>query len=207
MMRSAEHRFFIRHKAATLAAALLLALLAAPAQAWKIAESGAPFSHKSSGYSVQFPVGWKYNKLLFSDESGATRDGPALQTIFVDFRSHKSAFRAIKQKSSEAMLPQDLAQQLVADMTKERGLENVTTLADEPTELAGRPAFRLKFEYRLPVQRGAIRYREIIVGTVNEKGLYLVGYRAPVLHYFDRDAAVFDQTLATFAIAPVAARR
>jgi hypothetical protein len=207
MMVSSIPARFGRRLAGTTGALLLFALATVPAQAWKIAAADTAFSHKSSGYSVQFPVGWKYNKLLFSDESGATRDGPGLQTIFVDFRSHKSAFRAIKQKSSETMLPQDLAQQLVADMTKERGLENVTTLADEPTELAGRPAFRLQFEYKLPVQRGAIRYREIIVGTVNEKGLYLIGYRAPVLHYFDRDVGVFNETLKTFAIAPVAARR
>ena len=40
----------------------------------------------------------------------------------------------------------ELAEKLVADMTKERGLENVGTLANEPTELAGLPAFRLTFD-------------------------------------------------------------
>lgn len=186
---------------------LVLACVPVVAHAWKIADPALPFTHKGSGYSVQFPAGWKYAKLWFSDESGATRDGPALQSIFVDFRSHKSAFRSLKQKSTPTMLPQDLAQQLVADMTKERGLENVVILADEPAVLAGRPGFRLRFEYRLPVQRGAIRYQEIVVGTVNDKGLYLLGYRAPVLHYFDRDLAAFEETLKTFAIADAPARK
>lgn len=188
-------------------AALVLAALPAAAFAWKIADPAQPFKHKGSGYSVQFPQGWKYAKLWFSDESGATREGPALQSIFVDFRSHKSAFKALKQKSTPTMLPQDLAQQLVADMTKERGLENVAILADEPAMLAGRPGFRLRFEYRLPVQRGAIRYQEVVIGTVNEKGLYLLGYRAPVLHYFDRDLPAFEETLKTFAIAEASASR
>jgi hypothetical protein len=186
---------------------LVLACVPVAAHAWKIADPAQPFTHKNSGYSVQFPAGWKYAKLWFSDESGATRDGPALQSIFVDYRSHKSAFRALKQKSTPTMLPQDLAQQLVADMTKERGLENVSILADEPAVLAGRPGFRLRFEYRLPVQRGAIRYQEIVVGTVNDKGLYLLGYRAPVLHYFERDLAAFEETLKTFAIADAPVRK
>lgn len=196
-----------RRFAARLSMLVVLGLATATAQAWKIVEAGAPFTHKASGYSVQFPPGWKYSKLWFSDESGASRDGPSLQTIFVDFRSHKSAFRALKQKSSATMLPQDLAQTLVADMTKERGLENVTTISDEPTMLAGRPGFRLMFEYKAPVQRGAVRLREIVVGTVNDRGLYLVGFRAPVLHYFDRDVAMFETALQSFAIADAPAKR
>jgi len=184
-----------------LRAALLLLLLApALALAWKLSEAGKPFTHAGSGYSVQFPVGWKYNKLAFSDESGATRDGPFLQAIYVDFRAHKTAFKSLKQASSATMLPQDLAEKLVADMTKERGLENVTTLGSEPAELAGQPAFRLSFEYRAPVERGAVRFREVVVGTVNARGLYLLGYRAPVIRYFERDLAAFDATLTSFAI-------
>ena len=189
-------------KRKVLAAAALLLSFALPALAgWKLAEEGKPFSHKPSGYSIQFPAGWKYAKLLFSDESGATRDGPDLQAIFVDFRKHKLAFKALKKDSGADMLPQDLAQNLVADMTKERNLQDIKLLADEPAELAGRPAFRIQFEYRTPVDRGSVRYQEIIVGTVNDKGLYLVGYRAPVLHYFARDISVFESALQSFAIA------
>jgi hypothetical protein len=189
------------------AATLLLVLLPGLALAWKQAEAGKPFTHAGSGYSVQFPIGWKYNKLAFSDESGATHDGPYLQTIYVDFRAHKAAFKTLKQDSSATMLPQDLAEKLVADMTKERGLENVTTIADEPAELAGMPAFRITFEYRQSVERGAVRYREVIVGTVNGKGLYLIGFRAPVIRYFDRDIDNFNNTLKSFSITlPMAAK-
>ena len=186
----------------SLACAAVLALFAVPALAgWKVAESGKPFTHKPSGYSIQFPAGWKYAKLLFSDESGATRDGPNLQAIWVDFRKHKLAFKALKKDSAVDMLPQDLAQNLVADMAKERNLQDMKMLTDEPAELAGRPAFRIQFEYRTPVDRGSVRYREIVVGTVNEKGLYLVGYRAPVLHYFARDIAPYEESVKSFSIA------
>lgn len=185
-----------------LGCAALIVMFAVPAFAgWKLAEGGKPFSHKPSGYSIQFPAGWKYSKLLFSDESGATRDGPDLQAIWVDFRKHKLAFKALKKNSAIDMLPQDLAQNLIADMAKERNLQDMKMLTDEPAELAGHAAFRIQFEYRTPVDRGSVRYREIVVGTVNEKGLYLVGYRAPVLHYFARDLAPFEESLRTFAIA------
>ncbi|MFO1428322.1 MAG: hypothetical protein U1F11_15400 [Steroidobacteraceae bacterium] len=188
--------------AALVALAFCSTFAAAPARAgWKLAAEGTPFKHAASGYSVQFPPGWRYDKLWFSDESGATRDGPFLQSIFVDFRAHKNAFKAIKKSSTADELPQDLAQDLIGDMTKERSLENVTILSNVPQVLADRPGFRVTFEYKMTITRGAVRYREIIVGATGPKGLYLIGYRAPVIYYYDRDVAAFETALATFQIA------
>jgi len=185
----------------TVCVTALLALALAPAaRAWKVAESNQPHVNPGRGYAVQFPVGWKYDRLYFSDETGATRDGPALQSIYVDFRAHKNAFKSLKKDSSPDMLPQELAELLVADMAKERGLENVATLSNEPAMLAGRPGFRLSFEYKLPVDRGAVRVREIIVGAAAKGGFYLIGYRAPVLYYFDRDVDRFADAVKSFAI-------
>jgi hypothetical protein len=181
---------------------LLLGLLPAVALAWKMVEAGKPYVHKGSGYSVMFPDDWKFSRLWFSDESGATRDGPNLQAIYVDFRPQKTAFRAIKKSSTESMLPQEAAQLLIADMTKERSWDNVQVLGNEPAEIAGKPGFRLQIEYKNPIERGAIRYREIICAVVLGNGIYLIGYRAPVLFYFDRDVGQFEATLASFKIEP-----
>ena len=170
------------------------------AQAWKIAVADQAHVNPGRGYSVQFPAGWKFNRLWFSDETGATRDGPALQAIFVDFRTHKSAFKSLKKDSSPDMMPQELAELLVADMTKERGLENVAIQSNEPAALSNHPGFRLQFEYRMPVERGAVRMREIVVGATGAPGLYLVGYRAPLLYYFDRDVDKFADAVKSFTI-------
>ena len=184
-----------------LATAMSLMLApAAEAQAWKLAVENQPHVNPGRGYSVQFPPGWKFNRLWFSDETGATRDGPELQAIFVDFRAHKNAFKALKKDCSPDMMPQEIADSLVADMAKERGLENVQTLANEPAVVSGKPGFRLRFEYLMPVNRGAVRVREIIAGAAGKTGLYLVGYRAPVLFYFDRDVDKFADALKSFTI-------
>ena len=73
--------------------------------------------------------------------------------------------------------------------------------------LAGRPAFRVHVAYRASVDMGSVRYEAIIVGANSPQGLFLVGYDAAVLHYFKRDAAQFEATLATFAIADKAPKR
>ena len=105
------------------------------------------------------------------------------------------------------MLPQELAEKLVAEATAARSLQNMEVLADEPAELAGQAAFRLHLAYRTSVDAGSVRYEEIVVGTNTPQGIFLVGYRGPVLHYFARDVAAFEQALASFMIAAPASRK
>lgn len=187
----------------TLRAAALLAglLAAAPALAWKIVETGVPFTHQKSGYSIQYPAGWKWIKMPFGDETVATRDGPAIQMIAVDFRKHKNAFRALKQDSTPEMMPQELSEKLVAEATSARGLQNMEVLSNEPITLAGRPGFRLHLAYRTAVDAGSVRYEEYVVGANSPQGIFIVAYRAPHLHFFQRDTEAFEKSLATFAIA------
>jgi hypothetical protein len=174
---------------------------AAPAlAAWKLVAEGETVTHEKSGYSIQYPEGWRWIKMPFGDETLATRDGAPIQAIAVDFRRHKKAFRALNMDSTPEMMPQELAQKIVAEATQARSLQNVEILSDEPTMLAGRPGFRLLVAYRTAVDAGSLRYREIVVGTNSPQGIFIVSYRAPVLHYFERDIASFEKSLATFAI-------
>jgi len=193
------------------ALALVLLWLAAAPQAlaagWNLADVGAPYVSEKLGYTIQFPPGWRYNPGFFAGKCVATRDGPDLAALYVEVRKHKNAFKEIKQSSAPDSLPQDLAQWYVANLQADRSMESVTVLSDEPAELAGLPAFRVHLAYRFVVDKGAVRYEEIIVGAVNERGLFVVGYRAPVLHYFARYREEFEQSLATFSIQDVAPKK
>lgn len=173
--------------------------IALPAMAWKMVLEGQPLTHKASGYSVQFPSGWRYNK--FGDFSLATRDGPCLQRIYVDFRKHKKAFRALGKDSTPEMTPQELAEKIVAEMEAAGSLQNMQVLTNEPTTLAGRPAFKVHVSFRDAVDAGSVRYEAIVVGANSPQGIFLVGYVGSVFNYFARDMETYDKTLATFAIA------
>ena len=185
-------------------------LLVAPqafAAGWSLSDIGSPYTSGKLGYSIQFPPGWRYNPGLFAGKCVATRDGPDLAAMYVEVRKHKSAFKDIKQSSAPDSLPQDLAQWYVANLQADRSLESVTVLSDEPAELAGLPAFRVHLAYRFVVDKGAVRYEEVVVGAVNDRGLFVVGYRAPVLHYFARYRDEFEQSLGTFAIQEVVKKK
>ena len=182
---------------------VLLCLVAVPqalAAGWDLADVGVPYVSQKLGYSIQFPPGWRYNPGFFEGKCVATRDGQDLAALYVEVRKHKNAFKDIKQSSAPDSLPQDLAQWYVANLQADRNIESLTVLSDEPAELAGLPAFRVHIAYRFLVDKGAVRYEEIIVGAVQERGLFVVGYRAPVLHYFRHYRDNFEQSLGTFAI-------
>lgn len=177
------------------------------AAGWNLADVGVPYVSEKLGYAVQFPPGWRYNPGFFAGKCMATRDGPDLAAMYVEVRKHKNAFKEIKQSSTPDSLPQDLAQWYVANLQADRSMESLTVLSDEPAELAGLPAFRVHLAYRFVVDKGAVRYEEIIVGAVNERGLFVVGYRAPVLHYFARYRDEFEQSLATFETRELAPKK
>jgi hypothetical protein len=186
------------------AAIRILVLLAgmavvAPAMAWKIVMEGKPYTHKASGYTIQYPAGWRYETM--GDGILATRDGPCMQKMYVDFRTHKNAFIVLGQDATPEMMPQELAEKIVEEMQADGSLQNMQVLSNEPTTLAGRPAFRVHVSFRTSVDAGSVRYESIVVGASSPQGIFLVGYSGAVLNYFARDVETYDKTLATFAIA------
>lgn len=183
---------------------LLLAAGAAPGGT-RVAVAGKAFESRSGGYAIEFPAGWKYNGSGTS--CAASRDGFDLNALSVEIRKHKDAFKAIKKKSSEQSLPQELAENFIANMKAAGGNESIEVLENDPAELAGKPAFRLHLKYRVPIDIGALDYEHIVVGAATPKGLLLVSYRAPSLHYFAAQRAAFEAALTSFrfASAPSAA--
>jgi hypothetical protein len=182
--------------------ALGLALLLAATNAWsgiKVAVAGKAFESKSGSYAIEFPAGWKYDS--YGMNCAASRDGFNLNAVAVEIRKHKNAFKAIKKNSSEQSLPQELAEDFVANMKAAGGNEGIEVLENDPVDLAGKPGFRLHLKYRVLIDVGALDYEHIIVGAVTPKGLLLVGYRAPSLHYFAAQRTAFDAALASFRFA------
>ena len=186
---------------------LALALLAPGlVLAWTPTEDGKPVSPGHGGYSVQLPPGWLCDTSSSAVE--ASHDGPLLNSITVSVAPHKDVFKASKRISSATTSPEDLAESYVANLQAgPRALRDVVTLATEPAELAGRPAFRVHLKFRLPESRGGAEIEEVTVGTPLDSGLMLATYRAPAIHYFQRWLADFEGTVKTVAlVAPAKAR-
>ncbi len=168
---------------------------------WKPGD-GQEYVDGKRGFALTQSEGWYRSPFRARGFLTYTKDGPDLQYIIVGRKKHKSAFKAIDKESSMSDLPQTLAENYVADIKASLGLDLVEVLDNSPAQVGGFPGFKLEMEYKT---ESGLRYRERIYGAATKNGFYSIEYRAPVLHYFDRDIAEFERTRNSFKIVPLKA--
>lgn len=172
-----------------------LLVLTACVTTWKpIAEP--EFISAKDSYSVTLPSDW-IEYALVKDALVITKDGTDLQTIKVIRDDHKMAFEKIEKSSNANMLPQEVAENLIAEIKASYSLDNINVLSNDPAALDGQPGYRLLMEYK--TDRG-LRRKYLAYGFVHKKGLYTLVYEAPTLHYFDRDLVVFEAVVKSFRL-------
>jgi hypothetical protein len=164
---------------------------------WSTATPDGIYTDPDGGYSVQVPVGWQWVKQNAKTPLLATRDGPDLQAIRIYFRKHKDAFPNIEKASGPDMMPGDLAELFVADLREERGIGTIDLVENAPADVSGRPGFRVELVWR---NEGGLRYQAIVYGCATPRGLYVLAYNAPVLHYYERHVTEFENSVRTFRL-------
>ncbi len=185
-----------RHTRRILIITGLLALAYGCATPPKWEESaGNEYTDAEAAYAITLPTGWAWIKYNEKSPLLATHDGPDLQAIRVFFRGHDKAFPAIGQDSAPDMMPRELAELFVADLRKERGVGTIDIVDNIPADLGGAPGFRVELAWR---SESGLRYRAIAYGCATARGLYVITYNAPALHYYEKSAGPFEQSVQTF---------
>lgn len=193
---------------APLFAALLIGGCAAPSPWTMTNEANRTVNSKS--FQFRMADGWvrdteakawerleidgKPQTLLYESMS-ATRDGGNLQAMTVTRRYPDTAFPTLKKKSAEAMLPPEAADLHVAELRKRSGLERLTVVSNKPARIDGKPGFQLVMQYK---NKDGLRIQITSVGFVDKTGFYTLTYRAPVLHFYERDAKDFAALVESF---------
>ncbi len=153
---------------------------------------------KAGRFSVTLPVGWV--RVLIGDERlVVTRDGVPLQNIAVSFHSHEKAFEALEKKSSESLLPSELADLYLADMRAqdENGLPSLKVLGNAPERIGGADGFRLHLLFTAP---SGLVYERQVLGFVNKEGFYTLSYQAPRIHFYADSSKGFEQVRRSFRV-------
>lgn len=191
----------MRNERSRFAVGAVTLLLAACAGGWQ-AVKPAGYKHASAKYSVQFPAGWKQISQPGGTTLIASLYGPQLQSIQIDFRRHKQAFKSQKKDSRPDMDSQELADAVLAELKSLPDLQNVEVIKTAPANIAGHEGFRADLASRRTFQGDGIRFRHVVYGVTGTAGLYVLRYEAPVLHYFERGLPAFESTVASFALLP-----
>jgi hypothetical protein len=166
-----------------------------------VAVAGVPVETTRGRFSVVPPAGWVCERSAY--EVAASRDGALLESVSFTLRKHKKAFAAIKKDSAPDALPEELAENYLADLKSQAGIGNVEALAVEPADLGGNAAFLVRLTFVLAQEMGGVTYQEITLGAPLQDGLLIARYRAPQIHFFDTYLPQFEETLRSLTLAPV----
>ena len=171
-----------------IATGLLMLLLSGCAATW-VRVDDADRRYSGEHYSVTLPSGWM--RSLAGDSLVLSRDGLDLQRIVIEYRPHDKAFGNLEKTSSADMLPSELAELTIAELkaAQDEGLPSLEILDNRPVEIAGHTGYALHLRFRTDA---GLRIEVLLRGFVDEHGLYQLLYRAPTLHYFGRDRAVYE---------------
>ena len=151
-------------------------------------------------FSFNPPADWKVKQSI--DEVTASHNGALLNQLHVALRSHVDAFPKTKQKSSRKSTPEQLSAQYVAELQAQNMEDLHVSETSTGAQLAGLPAFRIRYSYRLPLGASKVRMEQVVIGTAVPHGLLLAELTAPQLHYFAQALPAFEASAGTVALAP-----
>lgn len=164
----------------------------------EIAAADTPVSSSKGHFSVQPPVGWVCQRSGYYVM--ASRDGPLLNSISFSLRKHKKAFAAIQKDSAPDALPEELAENYVADLKSQPGMSAVQVVAVEPAVLGGQPAFKVHLTYVLLQELGGAPFEQVALGAPLKDYLLIALYTAPQIHYFETYLPAFEESLRTLTL-------
>ena len=153
----------------------------------------------TENYVVDIPEGWmKY-------DSGATvmisRDGPYLQYVLLQERSLDRPFRHTRKRLAAYMLPHEMAQVIIDDLSSDKAVRNLMIIDNAPATVDGHDAFRLIYTYR---NGQGLLMKTAYYGFVHDHTYYSLRFTAPKRHYFGKDIQTFESILSNFRL--IAAR-
>lgn len=194
-----------RHPLTAVRAALLVATLTlagCQTAAWTRLDTPEAIAVAKSTRAFVPPAGWvRWNGAT----SGVvvTRDGTPIQYIRAAEMSHEEAFRAIKKKSNADLLPNELAELLIAARKAMPGMSGLVVKNNEPATFGGLDGVRLGLTYR--DERGA-SFDHLMYAAAESQGVFMIEYHALSKHYFPRDLPAFEKAVASLTADPKAAK-
>ncbi len=153
--------------------------------------------YQNTWFTFNAPSGWML--LDRGDSVTLSRDGPDLQRIGVVFNKPEEAFPTIKKPSSTDMLPSELAELTIAEIraSQENGMPGMEVVSNVPITIDGHQGFALHLRFKLD---SGLRYETLVNGFVTQEGLYALYFRAPTLHFFNRDHDAYNEIIESFRV-------
>ncbi len=171
-----------------------LLLLAGCVPAVWIQEKG-QHTMASLNFSVIMPEGWM--KLNTGDVLRVTRDGLLLQEIRIGRVEIGLPFQFTKKKLAKGMLPQEVADVFLDNITSNQAFQNFELKENVPATVDGHAGFKITYCFK---SEDGVRLKVVDYGFLSGDWLYVLHYDAPERHYFDKDIKTFEQFVTSFRL-------
>ena len=156
---------------------------------------GGAYKDTESNFSVELPQGWM--RLNTTKYLLITRDGPILQRIIIERDNIDEPLKYTKKKLHENMLPQEVAEVIIDDISSSGALLNFDLIENVPVTICGRSGFKIVFTHK---NREGLNFKSIHSGFMARKYVYSIRYTAPIRHYFQKDIDTFEKVLGSFEL-------
>ena len=146
-------------------------------------------------FDVELPEGWLYEPSR--DWVAVVPDHVLLSQLMLRAPHRESAFPEVRKDARADMSAVELAEVALEETRAQAardGVGEVVLLETSEIEVAGRPAFSLHLRVENDV---GLSFDHLQAGFVHGERFYWIWYRAPTLHYFQRDRFAFDRAIET----------
>ena len=144
---------------------------------------------------VELPAGWRHERT--NDCVTVVCDHELLSQLMVYSRLRWRAFPATGKEAREDMGSAELAERALEEtraLARKEGIREVEVLENRPVEVAGRPGVFLHLRIE---NSSGLPHDHLQAGFVQGDRYYCIWFRAPRIHYFERDRWAFDRAVET----------
>ncbi len=185
-------------KTMRLYAALLFTLVLGACAPWSAVDPNSRTVNVKEDYSLEAPLGWVRRNYDVYDVF-FSRDGPLLNFIAIDRQKHDRELPRTKRKTTPNMLPQEVAELVIAELKANESYGSFTVLSNRPASIGGKSAVRVHTRWKtdrgLPIER-------LTYALVDENGRMAFIYEAPGLVYFPKALPDFEAMIKTVIFLP-----
>ena len=148
-------------------------------------------------YHVTAPVCWIHAAMI-TDKICISKDGPSLNWIEVSHFSRSDGFPLTQVNLEGEYLISEVAEYYLTEIKKRYKQVTVNHLSTEPADIDGKTGFRMRLE--LILSSGLV-FDLLSYGVMDGDNFYQLMYKAPRIHYYEKELATFEDFVNTFKTA------
>ena len=156
---------------------------------------GGPYKSASHKFSIDLPEKWM--RLNTDQFLLTTRDGTLLQNIYVKRSNIEKEFKYTKKTLSKGMLPQEVADVILDDISSNKAILNLEVIENVPAVIDGHDGFKILYSFK---NKDGLGSKSILYGFLLDEWCYVIRYTAASRHYHDKDKGTFTNAFSSFKL-------